>query len=246
MARTGTPQGAAPAQPKKAQQQQTRKRSLGHFKGRGSESAPPSSKRAKQDPRPGSRQLRPESAKEADDEGSLEATSASARSTLPEDLTSSHDVTAMNIISSSHIQQKATRAIEALASYPAVPPAKPGLVVLHAKAPVASKMITIAEITKREIGKSGGKWFQYNKIEQVVVEQKDRPEKTSDEATGVGKPLADADEEGADSGEEDTAFETMKTPFERANEGRPKVRAVPIMTIYLARDRIDSLRKAYG
>ena len=46
--------------------------------------------------------------------------------------------------------------------------------------------------------------------------------------------------------EEEEAFETMKTPFERANEGAIKVRAMPVMTIYLTHARIDELKKAYG
>jgi len=77
---------------------------------------------------------------------------------------------------------------------------------------VASKMITIAEIAKREIAKDGGKWFQYNKVEEVMVEQKEIPKKN---CGGVGEKEKDNmnKEEGED--EETTAFETMKTPFER-------------------------------
>jgi hypothetical protein len=55
-----------------------------------------------------------------------------------------------------------------------------------------------------------------------------------------------AGKEEEESEEETTAFETMKTPFERANEEKAKVRAVPNMSLYLARVRIDSLRKAYA
>jgi hypothetical protein len=38
----------------------------------------------------------------------------------------------------------------------------------------------------------------------------------------------------------------MKTPFERAIEGRPKIRSVPVMTLYLSSVRVDSLRKLHG
>lgn len=68
------------------------------------------------------------------------------------------------------------------------------------------------------------------------------------------------DAENADNGEEDAsmgvdgtgdaedtaAFETMKTPLERAVEGKPKIRAVPVMTIYLSRVRVDALKSAFG
>jgi len=54
-----------------------------------------------------------------------------------------------------------------------------------------------------------------------------------------------AENEGTMMDDEGT-FETMKTPLERAIEERPKVRALPIMTIYLSRVRIERLKVAYG
>jgi Alba len=161
----------------------------------------------------------------------------------PQEPHNTHDVTAMSIISSSHIQQKVKRALEILSEYPAVPPAKPKAVMLHSKASVASKMITIAEITKREIVANGGKWYQYNKLGEVVEEKKDR-EGGPKRAKTAGSDLSmteNGHEEVEHESEED--FETMKTPFERAIEGKPKIRAVPVMTLYLSRVRIDSLRK---
>jgi len=160
------------------------------------------------------------------------------------ELENTHDVTIINIISSSQIQQKVTRALELLSEYPTPPQTKPKVVMLHAKAPIASKLITIAEITKREIVKGGGKWFQYNKLGQIVEEKKPREEKGKEKVAGRDVSMAEnGDEEGLNESEEE--FETMKTPFERAIEGKPKVRAAPVMTVYLSRERIDSLRKKY-
>ncbi len=131
--------------------------------------------------------------------------------------------------------------------------------MLHAKAPCAAKMISIAEIAKREIAKEGGKWFQYNRVEVVMAEIKDATKKchrkeglpngkSGEEDDGAGGGEMDAvngqDTEVVD--EESTAFETMKTPFERANEHQPKLRAVPVMSVFLSRVRIDGLRRAYG
>lgn len=42
------------------------------------------------------------------------------------------------------------------------------------------------------------------------------------------------------------SFEIMKTPFERAIEGVPKVRIEVSMSIYLSRVRIDDLRNMHG
>jgi Alba len=159
-----------------------------------------------------------------------------------DELRKTYDVTMTNIISSSHIQQKVTRALGVLAEYPAVPPTKPKVVMLHSKASVASKMITIAEITKRDIAMNGGKWYQYNKLSQVTGERRERK-------VDAKKKGGDGDVSMADNGDDDTGleseeeFETMKTPFERAIEGKPKFRAIPVMTLYLSRVRIDSLMK---
>lgn len=169
------------------------------------------------------------------------------------DLGSTHDITSMSIISSSHIQQKVARVLEILSTYPSPAGEKPRVVMMHAKAPCAAKMISIAEIGKREVAKEGGKWFQYNRVEGVMVELKDG---LKEEEKGKGKESGNKDKvEGkrkddevgeAETEEESTAFETMKTPFERANEGKPTMRAVPVMILFLSRVRIDSLRKAYG
>ncbi len=171
------------------------------------------------------------------------------------ELARTHEVTSMSIISSSHIQQKVTRTLSLLSVYPTVPPAKPAVVMLHSKAKAASKMISIAEIAKRGIAKDGGKWFQYSKVGQIMQEQKQSKSTKENEDRSEnrkGKGREDGDEEMGDLDEDDKmgsdeeAFETMKTPFERAIEGKAKVQAVPVMAIYLSRVRVESLRREYG
>jgi hypothetical protein len=164
---------------------------------------------------------------------------------IPNDLATTHEITSINIISSTQIQKKVTQTLTTLSSYPTIPPAKTPLVILRAKAPVASKLITIAEIAKREIGKGGGKWFQYNKLEGITVEveRKESPKKDGRGEAGVKNG---GDEEEGQDGEEGDRFEVMKTPFERSIEGKVKIRETPVMTLYLSRVRVDSLRRAYG
>ena len=158
-------------------------------------------------------------------------------------LEGTHDVTSMSIISSSKIEQKVTRALQILSEYPAIPPAKPKAVMLHSKAPVASKMISIAEIIKRELVKNSGKWYQYNKLGEVVEEKKDKDGgRGKEKNTGEDVSMTENGSGDAENAS-DEEFETMKTPFERAIEGKPKIRATPVMTLYLSRVRIDSLRK---
>jgi hypothetical protein len=116
------------------------------------------------------------------------------------------------------------------------------VVLLYAKAKAAAKMVSIAEIVKREIGalEGGGKWFQYNSVEGFVEEKKDEDVK---EKGKDGKGEKEDVEMG--DGESEEGFEVMKTPFERAIEGTKKVRVVPVMSIYLSRVRIESLRREY-
>ncbi len=171
------------------------------------------------------------------------STNANVGSRVLTGLENTHGVTTMSIISSSHIQQKVTRVLDILSEYPAVPPAKPQVVMLYSKAAVASKMITIAEIVKREIEKAGGKWYQYNKLNKVVEEKVQRAGSAKKEKSTTGDvSMAENGDDGAGK-ESEEEFETMKTPFERAIEGKPKVRAIPIMTVYLSRVRIGRLRK---
>lgn len=168
------------------------------------------------------------------------------------ELAKAYEVTTMSILSSSQIQQKVTRSLALLSVYPAVPPSKPAVMMLHTKSKAATKMISIAEIIKREIAGKGGKWFQYNRVERIMEEQQQKKAtKENSNGNGMAKDIENVDESmavgeegGAESDEE--AFETMKTPFERAIEGKANVRAVPVMTIYLSRVQIESLRKEYG
>lgn len=219
------------------------------------EDGPPPSKKAKKNP-PSSTSLKTVSTNTNQAQSSPADAPTTGQSNdvtpseVPEvvgDFATTHDVTNMNITSGSHIQQKVIRALELLSVYPILPNEKPKVLMLHAKAHFASKMISIAEIAKREIAKKGGKWFQYNKVESLMVEQRERVRKGKEEKdAGEEKDVEEAEDGEAESEEETTAFETMKTPFERANEGNPKMRAVPVMTLYLSRVRIESLRKAYG
>ncbi|TVY92909.1 hypothetical protein LAWI1_G000809 [Lachnellula willkommii] len=155
------------------------------------------------------------------------------------DLASTHDVLRMSIISSTQIEKKVTAILKHLDT-----PDKAAVVMLHSKAKVASKLISVVEIAKREIAAGGGKWFQYNAVEGLLEENSQEEDGEDEGGVKVGKADGmDAEEEDE---EEEESFETMKTPFERAIEGKAKVRAVPGMTTYLSRIRIEGLGKKYG
>ncbi|KAI9773905.1 MAG: hypothetical protein M1840_006131 [Geoglossum simile] len=197
----------------------------------------------------------------------------SPKTNLASSLTKTHDVISLSIISSSPIQKKVSRILSHISS-PAIK--KPPLVILTAKAGVASKAITIVEISKREIGNGGGAWFQYSAIEGVLGEwaskkrgtkvegEKARTKDGDTEGKGAiesespASNVAETSKEGADGDEEEEeAFETMRDltainqttqedPSIIEHELRKKVRAIPVLTIYLSRAQVGELKKEYG
>ncbi|CZS95994.1 uncharacterized protein RAG0_05479 [Rhynchosporium agropyri] len=185
-------------------------------------------------------------------------------------LESTYTVTTMSIISSSNIGKKVCRILDILSLSQTTDQnggtekgkAKEGrgmgkgknVLMLYAKAPVACKLISVAEIAKRQIAKEGGKWFEYCCVGEVVTPitkpEKEKPKEKKkvdvedrDQEGGKNREGSEEDEE-----DEAEAFEVMKTPFERAleSEGRQKIRALPVMSLYLSRGRISSLRTVYG
>lgn len=179
---------------------------------------------------------------------------------LPQDL-SQFNTIYMKIISSSAIQSKVTRIISTLAAFNFREPIKPSVVVLQAMSSVASKLISIVEIAKREIAREGGKCYQYSQVDGVVTELKDQGKAKTDkggktllewekemfaeEAQAIGKDqnVGLQASEGPEDTEED-AFEVMEGLQQDLN--RPKVRAIPKLTIFLSRVRVPKLEECYG
>jgi hypothetical protein len=135
--------------------------------------------------------------------------------------------------------------------------AKAKVSILRAKASDASKLVSIAEIVKREIekerstsndgaggayqGSKPGRWFQYITLGEEMQWRRREVGNSVIEDTVLGGP--GVNEEGLDDGDE---FEIMKTPFERAVQGQPLVRGVPVMSLFLSRSSIDELKRQYG
>lgn len=185
-----------------------------------------------------------------------------------------YDISTMSIISSSKIETKVKTLLARLENFSwANKDGKPAIVVLSAKAAVAGKMVSVVEIAKREIETQKAKWWQYSRVYGQITELKEKPgkgpkggktlfewenERARKEDAGpndMGEEAQDstmADVEGVDEVEED-AFEpvgqngdeTHVTPTEMI-EARKKIRAVPVMTIYMSRVPVVELKQAYG
>ncbi|KXT06902.1 hypothetical protein AC578_7120 [Pseudocercospora eumusae] len=97
------------------------------------------------------------------------------------------------------------------------------IVVLTAASKAASKLISIAEIAKRDFVAKGEEIFQYNALSSKMLE--------------MPRKLGENDAE-----ESDDAFEGMGAKEE---DGMVK-RKVPVLTIYLATTSVKELKAAYG
>ena len=188
-------------------------------------------------------------------------------------LQSSFEFTKMSINSWSKMEKSVRKLLLSLEKFSfADLNSKPGVVVLSAKASVATKMVSIVEIAKRVIDKDHGKWYQYSKIQEDVVPLKQKPMKRNDGGKTVSewqaeqkRPREDSSEGatvheveetklgGNENEEDEDAFETLgsaglhkpKTTTEE-HEARRKIRAVPVMTIYMSRVAVPGLKNIFG
>lgn len=106
---------------------------------------------------------------------------------------------------------------------------KPTLVLLAGKPGVSNKLITIAEIVKRQLESEKTKVYQYNDLSMESVTAKAPQPKTKASTTDPSAGNEDAEE---------TAFQTMALP--------EKTHAAPTLSIYLSTTSIDVLKKRFG
>ncbi|KAI1000171.1 hypothetical protein K3495_g8024 [Podosphaera aphanis] len=167
----------------------------------------------------------------------LQTSSLLQTPSFPHSLSSQYDITTMSVVSSAKIHNKVVNALKVLARSPTTTDdIRNGVVMFHASSKACGKMISIVEIVKREIAeKMHGKWFQYNVLHQ---ELKDSGPNEKENRT------VDKNQEDVELSTE--APEKTQTAFERAIEGPHKVQTSLVMSIYLSRVRIESLKKIYG
>ncbi|KAK0256110.1 hypothetical protein LTR91_000289 [Friedmanniomyces endolithicus] len=153
-----------------------------------------------------------------------------------EALAQKYQLTKHRIISSTQIASRTTTIVSKL-THPATEGEKPVIVALTAEARVASKLISVVEIAKRDLASKGGECFQYTALSSRIGEVP-RERKVKGGGRAVNQPGEDdggADEEG------DGDFQTMPDPM-----GVMKKRNTPVMTIYLSSVAVKELRVAYG
>lgn len=128
-------------------------------------------------------------------------------------LSSKYDFTTMSILSSTKVGEKVENLLLRVENFSfADPKSKPGIVVLHAKSKVASKMVSIVEIARQNIERDKGKWWQYSKLDGQMFELKTKPVKRRDD----GKTLIEWQKERL--GGEPKGFEEVGDGTGRASE----------------------------
>ena len=101
---------------------------------------------------------------------------------------------------------------------------------MKAKADVSSKLISVVEIAKRDLHAKNIKVYQYSDLDSEITKRKSKTITENIESTMI--------EHGAAEQCEDDAFQTMP--------GKEKIRAVPVLTVYLAVKSIKDLKAAFG
>ncbi|KAI6865030.1 hypothetical protein KC343_g2935 [Hortaea werneckii] len=137
----------------------------------------------------------------------------------------------LNVVSSTQIASRTSKIISHLDEQPGED-GKPTVVSLTARAKAASKLISIAEIVKRDLAARDVRCYQYNALDSELADipRDRRPKQPADSVGGA-----------EEDGESDEAFETMGAPT-----GPTKKRSVPVMTIYFSKVPIKELKADYG
>jgi len=168
---------------------------------------------------------------------------------LLQELEGKYSIATASVISSSKINKKVTQVLSHLGHVDLFSQTStPGVMMVHARANDANKMVTVMEIAKRQMNQAGQPWYQYNRVYEVADGHgsKGKPtgrgaDQTVIENTVLGAKDADSGDEGED------PFEPAETPFERAVREKPAEESkTTYMSVFLSRVPMPELQsKAY-
>ncbi|KAL2261094.1 hypothetical protein VTK26DRAFT_4711 [Humicola hyalothermophila] len=150
------------------------------------------------------------------------------------------EVKAMSVMPSTSISKHVDRALEHLGRFSAWDQTVlPGVVLLCAKSPAASKLLTISELIKRRVNEIEQKWFQYNVLGETVLDETLLPVV---EQSVVEDTFTPVDREAEEDAEDDEYFETMQPTIHERAVQPPKVRHQAHIMILLSRVPLDELK----
>lgn len=167
---------------------------------------------------------------------------------LLQELKGKYSIATTSVIASSKINKKVTQVLSHLGHVDLFSQSSvPGVMMVHARANDANKMVTVMEIAKRQMNEAGQPWYQYNRVYEVAD---GRGAKTNPTGRGADQTVVENTVlEGGDEDEEDEedAFEPVETAFERAIREKPAEESkTTYMSIFLSRVPMPELQsKAY-
>ncbi len=188
---------------------------------------------------------------------------------------SSYAIIPMKVTNSSRIRKKVTTTLSLLDTDSSrqdvekgteAEAEKPVAVLLSARGPVASKLISVVEIAKRELDRRGLSWYQYSGVHGQIEEVKKSGRRDPTGARGGSKvdkgatedthgngdshhldEKNDEQEEDDGSRDEEAAFEKMEDLSRRAEGDKTvQIRNIAILTVCLSRVRIPELSTPFG
>lgn len=161
------------------------------------------------------------------------------------ELKGKYEIITTSVISSSKISKKVTTVLSHLGHVDLFSQeSRPGVMMLHARATEASKMVTVMELAKRRMGEIGQVWYQYNRVYEVA---EDRGKKTSSASNGEvatdGTQTVIQDTVLDDEDDEDDAFAPMETPLILAIRDKAGTKSKnTYMSMFLSRVPIPELQ----
>lgn len=168
---------------------------------------------------------------------------------LLQELNDKYEIATASIISSSKIEKKATAVLTHLGRVDMLSAvSRPGVMMLHARAGDASKMVTVMELAKRRMGESGVIWYQYNRVYEVENPQGGSDGKTRGvravDQTAIEDTLMGGDGNEEDDEDDGEAFEPVHpTNFELAVRDKSAVKSkITYMSMFLSRIPIPELK----
>lgn len=167
---------------------------------------------------------------------------------LLQELKGKYSIATTSVIASSKINKKVTQVLSHLGHVDLFSQSSvPGVMMVHARANDANKMVTVMEIAKRQMNQAGQPWYQYNRVYEVADGRGSRAN-----AIGRGADLTVIENtvlEGGDADEDDEedAFEPVENTFERAIREKPAEESkTTYMSIFLSRVPMPELQsKSY-
>lgn len=161
------------------------------------------------------------------------------------ELKGKYEIMTASVISSSKINNKVTAVLSHLGHVDLFSQdSRPGVMMLHARAADASKMVSVMEIAKRRMGEIGQVWYQYNRVYEVAESRNSKANPTSNgggRAQGTHTVIEDTIQD--DDDEDDGSFEPMETPLDLAVKDKPPTESKnTYMSMFLSRVPMPELQ----